>query len=204
MKFFFKKLQNKPYIYTIYCIILKQIKTKSNMNLTKITNSLLPLLLATIFIVAFNWQFTHVYAYLIEHFREEKLSILYAHLFIYTFLVFTLSLFFMNLVNLILKSKTFIATIVVTLFIFYAFSYEAVIDALQYFINYPLSSYGTMFMILFVVTTLVYGSYSIGILFFNRFIPFSHSLVFLAIALAYSAWFIELFCYPILTILTKF
>jgi len=204
MKFFFKKLQNKPYIYTIYCIILKQIKTKSNMYLTKITNSLLPLLLATVFIVAFNWQFTHLYAYLIEHFREEKLSTLYAHLFIYTFLVFTLSLFFMNLVNLILKSKTFIATIVVTLFIFYAFSYEAVIDALQYFINYPLSSYGTMFMILFVVTTLVYGSYSIGILFFNRFIPFSHSLVFLAIALAYSAWFIELFCYPILTILTKF
>ena len=174
------------------------------MYLTKITNSLLPLLLATVFIVAFNWQFTHLYAYLIEHFREEKLSTLYAHLFIYTFLVFTLSLFFMNLVNLILKSKTFIATIVVTLFIFYAFSYEAVIDALQYFINYPLSSYGTMFMILFVVTTLVYGSYSIGILFFNRFIPFSHSLVFLAIALAYSAWFIELFCYPILTILTKF
>jgi len=174
------------------------------MNLTKITNSLLPLLLATIFIVAFNWQFTHVYAYLIEHFREEKLSILYAHLFIYTFLVFTLSLFFMNLINLILKSKTFIATIVITLFIFYGFAYEAIIDALKYFINYPLSTYGTMFMILFVVTTLVYACYSIGILLFNKFIPFSHSLVFLAIALAYSAWFVNLFCYPISTILTRF
>jgi len=174
------------------------------MNLSTIKKSLLPLLLATIFIVAFNWQFTHVYAYLIEHFREEKLSTLYAHLFIYTFLVFTIFLFFMNTLNLLLKSKTFISTIVIALFIFYGFAHEAIINPLQYFINYPLSTYGTMFMILFVVTTLVYGLYSVSILFFNRFIPFSHSLIFLYIALAYSIWFIDHFCYPISTILTRF
>jgi len=174
------------------------------MNLTIIKKSLLPLLLATIFIVAFNWQFTHVYTYLIEHFREDKLSTLYAHLFIYSFLVFTLFLFLMNLLNLLLKSKVFIAAIVVALFIFYGFASETIIPSLQYFINYPLSVYGTMFMILFVVSTLVYASYSFGIVFFNKLVPFSHSLVFLYISIAYSAWFINLYCYPISTILTRF
>ena len=174
------------------------------MNLIKINKSLLPLLLATIFIIVFNWQFTHIYAYLLDHFKEEKLSMIYAHLFIYSFLVFTLFLFFMNLLNLLLKSKAFIAAIVIALFIFYGFAHEAIIHNIHYFINYPLSVYGTMFMVLFIVTTLVYGSYSLGILFFNKFVPFSHSLVFLFIALAYSAWFINLFCYPISSILTRF
>jgi len=174
------------------------------MNLLTIKQALLPLLFATIFIVAFDWQFTHIYAYLIEHFKEEKLSTLYAHLFIYTFLVFNVFLFLMNLINLFLKSKTFIGAIIIVLFIFYGLVHEAIINPLTYFINYPLSSYEIMFMILFVVTTLVYGLYSLGILFFNRFIPFSHSLLFFYIALAYSAWFIHHFCYPISTILTRF
>jgi len=174
------------------------------MNLTKITKSLLPLLLATLFIVAFNWQFTHIYAYLLDHFKEGKLAIIYAHLFIYSFLIFTLSLFFMNLFNLLLKSKVFIGTITIALFLFYGFTHEAIINNIHYFINYPLSVYSTMFMVLFIVTTMVYGCYNLALLFFNRFVPFSHSLVFLSIALVYSAWFINLFCYPISSILTRF
>ena len=174
------------------------------MNLKIIEKSLLPLLLATIFIVAFNWQFTYVYTYLIEHFRDEKLSTLYAHLFIYTFLVFTVFLFFMNILNHLLKSKVFIAVICIALFIFYAFAYEPIIDTLRYFLNYPLTVYGTMFMVLFVVSTLIYGSYSLGIVLFNKIVPFSHSLVFFYIGIAYSAWFINHHCYPISTILTRF
>ena len=174
------------------------------MNLKIIEKSLLPLLLATIFIVAFNWQFTHVYTYIIEHFRDDKLSTLYAHLFIYTFLVFTVFLFFMNLLNLLLKSKVFISLLCIALFIFYGFAYEPIADILQYFIAYPLTVYGTMFMVLFVVSTLTYASYSLGIVFFNKFIPFSHSLVFFYIGIAYSAWFINHYCYPISTILTRF
>ena len=174
------------------------------MNLTIIQKSLLPLLLATIFIVAFNWQFTYVYSYLIEHFSEAKLSSLYAHLFIYTFLVFTVYIFLMNLLNHLLKSKVFIALNVIALFIFYGFSYTSILDSLQYFLSYPLSVYGTMFMVLFIVSTFIYGSYSLIIVFFNKLVPLSHSLVFLLIALAYSAWFINLYSYPILTILTKF
>jgi hypothetical protein len=174
------------------------------MNLKIIEKSLLPLLLATIFIVAFNWQFTYVYTYLIEHFREAKLSILYAHLFIYTFLIFTIFLFLMNALNYLLKSKAFIAIIIIVLFIFYALSYEVIMDTLKYFLSYPLTTNGIMLMVLFIVSTFIYGSYSLSILFFNKFIPLSHSFVFLLIALAYSTWFINLYCYPILSILTRF
>jgi len=174
------------------------------MNLKITKKSLLLLFLATIFIVAFNWQFTYLYAYLIEHFKEEKLSILYAHLYIYTFLVFTLFLFSMNILNHLFKSEIFIAVIAITLFMFYGFSYEIILAPLKYFKNYPLSDNELMLMVLFVVTTLIYGSYSFIIVFFNKLVPFSHSLVFLLIGLAYSAWFINLYCYPISTILTKF
>ncbi len=174
------------------------------MNLKIIEKSLLPLLLATIFIVAFNWQFTYTYTFLIEHFKEEKLSTLYAHLLIYSFLVFTVFIFFMNLLNQLIKSKVFITVICIALFIFYGFSYEAIINPIQYFINYPLTVNGLMFMVLFIVTTFIYGIYSLSIVFFNKFIPFIHSYVFLLISLAYSAWFINLYCYPISTILTRF
>jgi hypothetical protein len=171
----------------------------------KINNkSLLSLLLATIFIVAFTWQFTYIYAYLIEHFKEEKLSILYAHLFIYTFLAFTIYLFFMNLLNNLLKSRVFIALIAITLFIFYAFSHNVILDPLNYFKSYPMTDNKLIIMVLFIVSTLIYGSYSLIIVFFNKIVPFTHSFVFLLIGLAYSAWFINLYCYPITTILTRF
>ena len=174
------------------------------MNLKITKKSVLLLFLATIFIVAFNWQFTYIYPFLIEHFREEKLSTLYAHLFIYIFLVFTIFLFLMNLFNHLFKSKIFIATIAFTLFIFYGFSYEVILDPLKYFKNYPLTDNNLMLMVLFVVSTLIYGSYSLIIVFFNKLVPFSHSFVFLLISLTYSAWFINLYCYPISTILMRF
>ncbi|CAA6799491.1 MAG: Unknown protein [uncultured Sulfurovum sp.] len=175
------------------------------MNFKIVEKSLLPLLLATIFIVAFHWQFTKIYNFLIEHFTEEKLSILYTHLLIYSFLVFSIFLFFMNLFNnLLIKSKVFIVTIVISMFGFYAFSYETFLANINYFIQYPLSTNETMLMVLFVISILFYGLYSIGILLFNKFIPFSHSLVFLLISLSYALWFIQQHAYPILTILTKF
>ena len=174
------------------------------MNLKTIENSLLPLLLATIFIVAFNWQFTYTYTFLIEHFKEEKLSTLYAHLFIYTFFIFTIFLFLINVINLFLKSKIFIAILCILLFLFYGFISEAIIDIVKYFINYPLTDNQLMLMVLFIVSTVIYGLYSLSIILFSKPVPLSHSLVFLIIATAYSAWFINLYCYPISTILTKF
>ncbi len=174
------------------------------MNIKIIEKSLLPLFLAAIFIVAYTWQFTHVYAFLIEHFKDEKLSFLYAHLFIYAFLIFTVFLFIMNFFNILIKSPVFITIIVISLFTFHTFTYETFLNSSQYFINYPLSVNETMLLILFIVTTIIYGIYTVGILFFNTFIPFSHSFVFLIIALSYSAWFINSYAYPISEILTKF
>lgn len=174
------------------------------MNFKIIEKALLPLFLATIFIVAFHWQFIKIYAYFIEHFTQEKLSTLYAHLFIYSFLSFTLFLFFMNLVNQFLKSKLFIIIITLMLLTFYGLSYETFYDPIKYFMNYPLTINGLMAMVLFLVSTLMYTLYSLFITLFNKFIPLSHSLIFLSISLAYSAWFINFYCYPISTILTQF
>lgn len=174
------------------------------MNLKIIQKSLLPLLLATLFIVAFHWQFTHIYAYLIEYFKDQKLSTLYSHLFIYSFLVFSLFLFLMNSINHFLKSKVFIVVITIMLFTFYGFSYEVFYDSIQYFINYPLTINGLMLMVLFIVSMVTYALYSMFITLFNRFIPFTHSLLFFLISLSYSAWFINLYCYPINTIFNQF
>ncbi|CAA6820221.1 MAG: Unknown protein [uncultured Sulfurovum sp.] len=169
-----------------------------------IEKSLLPLFLATIFIVAFHWQFTTIYAYLIEHFTEEKLSTLYAHLFIYSFLSFSLFLFFMNLFNQFFKSKLFIIIISIMLLTFYGLSYEIHYDPIKYFMNYPLTINGLMSMVLFLVSILIYALYSMFITLFNKLIPFSHSFILLFISLVYSVWFINFYCYPIATILTQF
>ncbi|CAA6817864.1 MAG: Unknown protein [uncultured Sulfurovum sp.] len=174
------------------------------MNLKIIEKSLLPLFLATIFIVAFNWQFTYIYTYLIEHFKDEKLSTLYAHLFIYSFLVFSIFLFFMNLLNQLLKSKVFIIVISIMLFSFYGLSYKVIYNNVNYFIQYPLTDQQLTLMVLFIVSTFIYGLYSLSISLFNKFVPMLHSFVFLLITLSYSVWFINLYCYPIRTILSQF
>lgn len=175
------------------------------MNIKLIEKSILPFFFAILFIIAFYWQFIHTYAFFIEHFKESKLSSLYAHLLIYSFLVFTIFLFLMNIVNnLIIKSKVFIITIVLSLFIFYGFSYKILLNSLTYFISYPLSTYATMFLVLFSVSTVVYGIYTLATLIFNKFIPFGHSMVFLFIALMYATWFIDFHAYPIEQIHTKF
>ncbi len=174
------------------------------MNFKIVENSLPSLIIATIFIVAFTWQFPYIYQFLIETFKEERLSILYSHLFLYTFLTFTLFLFLINLTNYFLKSKIFIITTTLSIFIFYSLIYQAIVDILQYFITYPLTIKELLLMVLFIVTTFIYGSYSLMITLFNKFIPLSHSLIFFLISILYSAWFIHLYCYPIPTIMTKF
>ncbi|CAA6802819.1 MAG: Unknown protein [uncultured Sulfurovum sp.] len=174
------------------------------MNLKIIEKALLPLILATLFIIVFNWQFIASYAYFIEYFREEKLSTLYAHLFIYSFLSFTIFLFLMNLLNQLIQSKVFIGTISVMIFAFYGLSYEVLYAPIKYFIEYPLSINGLSLMVLFIVSSFIYGVYSLMSILFKYFVPFSHSFIFLLFSLGYSAWFINLYCYPISTILTKF
>ncbi len=167
------------------------------MNLQIIKAGLPALFLATLLVVAFNWQFTYVYTFLIEHSKEVKLSTLYTHLFIYSFFVFTLFLFSMNIINLFFKSRFFIPTIVLGMMLFYGSAYEVFFDIIEYFLSYASSSEETMSIVLFIIGTLVYGLYSFGITALNKFVPFWHSLIFLLLAIVYSAWFIERHAYPL-------
>ena len=175
------------------------------MNLKILEKSLLPLLLATLFVVAFNWQFSHIYHYLIENFKEEKLSILYAHLFVYSFLVLSAFIFLATLFNhLTLKSKLFIALISGMLFLFYALTYSVYTDIFSYFIAYPLSSNAIMGMVLFAIGNLAFTLYPLILSILKRAIPLSHAFLFFILSLAYAALFINSYCYPISEINTKF
>jgi len=175
------------------------------MSLKLIQQSIIPLFLATLLIGLFYFQFTYIYPFIIENFRTDPLLLLYSHLFLYVFLILVLFTSFINLLNhFIVKSKTFIAVNLVIVLLFYLLSSSNIIDILNYFITYPFNENSIMGIILFVVASFGYSIYSIGILFFNRFIPLSHLLVFLLLSLLYSAAFIDLYCYPIEDFFNKF
>jgi len=168
--------------------------------------SIIPLFLSTLTIGLFYWQFTKVYPFIIEHFTEDKLSILYSHLLIYIFLIHLLFISLTNLINnIIVKSKVFVIVTIVALLIFYTSMYPILKDILDYFmVSNPLSENSTIGMIFFVVGTIGYSLFSMTILFFKKTIPYSHILIFTLLALAYSAWFIDSYCYPIGELLSKF
>jgi len=175
------------------------------MSINLIEKSLLPLFVATLLLGGFFWQFTTIYPFIINNFSSHKLSVLYSHLIIYTFLVFILFTSFANLLNhFILKSKIFISVTLLVFLIFYALSNTVIHDLLRYFLNLPLSEDAIMGLILFIVTTVGYALYSLVLLFFNRFIPLIHIIIFTLLGLSYSAFFINSYCYPILEIFNKF
>lgn len=175
------------------------------MSINLIEKSLLPLFVATILLGGFFWQFTTIYPFIIDNLRSEKLSILYSHLIIYTFLVLILFISFSNLINhFILKSKIFVTITIVSILIFYALSTTVIHDLFSYFIDFPLSENSIMGLVLFIVTTIGYALYSLLLMIFNRFIPLSHILIFTLFGLIYSILFINSYCYPILEIFNKF
>jgi hypothetical protein len=168
------------------------------MSLKIIERSILPLLIATLIVGGFFWKFTDIYTFIIEQFTDKKLFVLYSHLFIFTFLTLALFISIVNLINhFVLQSKIFVLATILPLLLFYLLSYEIIAQQITYFIHYPLSANSIMAMVLFVVGILSYALYSIIVVFFNRFIPLSFVLLFTALALLYSAGFIDTFCYPI-------
>ena len=176
-----------------------------NINIKIIEKSLLPLFLATIVVVGFTWQFPQIYAFLIEHFTSEKLSLLYSHLFIYSFLILTLFIFLITIINrFTVKSKVFVAVSVFSLLFFYMASYKILGDILDYFISFSLSQNAVMGMVIFVVGTIFFSLYVVFSALFRSFIPLSHALIFTLLALLYSAFFINQYCYPISDIMSKF
>jgi len=176
------------------------------MNLKLLQKSTIPLSVATLLIGVFYWQFTQVYPFIIERFTEDKLSILYGHLLIYIFLILALFVSFTNLLNnILIKSKVFVIVTIFVLLVFYAFTYPILKDTIEYFIfSNPLEETSLIIMIFFIVGTLGYSLYSMGILFFKKLIPYSHILIFTLLALIYSAWFIDNYCYPIEEFPSKF
>ncbi len=176
------------------------------MNLKLLQQSIIPLFLSTIIIALFYWQFNKVYPFIIEHFTDNKLSTLYAHLLIYIFLIHILFVSVTNLINnLIIKSKVFVTVTITVLFIYYVLSFSIIKDVLDYFmVSNPLSENSVIGMIFFVVGTISYSILSIGILFFKKVIPYSYILIFTLLGLAYSAWFIDSYCYPIGELFSKF
>jgi hypothetical protein len=175
------------------------------MSINLIQKSIIPLFLATLLLGVFYWQFTFLYAFLLEKFTEEKLSVLYSHLFIYSFLILTFFVSFINLFNyFIIKSKIFVSVTILTLLIFYALSYTTYVDIFQYFISLPLSDNALIGSIFFIVGTFSYALYSIIRLWIYKFIPLTHMMIFTLLSLGYSAFFIDTYCYPVADILTKF
>jgi len=174
------------------------------MNIKIIENALLPLFFATLIVVTFHWQFINIYPYLIEHFRVEKLSILYAHLFIYTFLVLTLFIFLITLIDkYMIKSKLFSTVAILMLLSFYLFSHTTLGDIFNYFISYPFSTSAIMGMVLFVVSSISYSLYTLISLFLKNSIPISHAFIFTFLSILYSALFINHYCYNIFEIMEK-
>lgn len=174
------------------------------MYLNIIEQSIRPLFFTTLLIALFYWQFVHTYAYIIEHFTDEKLSTLYGHLFIYTFLASTLFVSTTNLLHyFLIKSKLFVTLSIMVLLSFYTLSYTVFYDVTYYFILYPLSDYAIMGLVLFIVGTFAYTLYSVVVLFFKNSMPLLHVFVFTLLAFVYSLGFIDVYCYPVLEIFSK-
>jgi len=157
------------------------------------------LLYSIVFLGLFYWQFISVYAFIINHYKESKLFILYGYLFVYLFGVSIVTVTLTNLLHkYIIKSVAFVAIIIGTLLIFYGLSFGEFYHIIEYFITHPLPSNSIMGMIFFIVLSIGYSLYSIGILFFKESIPLSHIVFFLGIGTFYSAGFIHYYCMPLL------
>jgi len=174
------------------------------MIITLIQKSIIPLFVATLLLGGFFWQFTMLYGSIIEHFTEDKLYVIYSHLIIYTFLSFTWMLSIIHSLNhLFFKSKTFIAVPLASILIFYTLSYNIFYNLFLYFVEFPLSENALMGLVLFIVTTFGYALYSLLLLFFNKFVPIMHVLIFTLLETVYSLLFINQECYSILDMFNK-
>ncbi|NEW60626.1 hypothetical protein GSY74_04960 [Sulfurovum sp. bin170] len=157
------------------------------------------LLYSIVFMGLFYWQFISVYGFIIDHYKESKLFILYGYLFVYLFGVPIVTITVINLLHqYLIKSVAFVAITIITLLIFYGLSFSDFYHIIEFFISHPLPSDSIMGMIFFIVLSIGYSLYSIGILFFRQSIPLSHIVIFLGIGTFYSAGFIHYYCMPLL------
>ncbi len=158
----------------------------------------IPSLLYSILLLAlFYWQFNTQFTSIINAFSQEKLSLLYAYLFLYLFGLFLLVITVVNLIHYLIHEKAFVVITLCTLTIFYLFSLTDFAYVMEYFIHYPLDSYTIMGMIFFMVLIFAYALYSMVILYFKDTMPLSHIITFVLLALGYMLYFIQNYGKPL-------
>jgi len=168
------------------------------MNFESVIKYIFSLFLSILFLGLFYFQFLTLYSFIIDYFIHDKLFTLYAHLFIYIFLVHLLFVSLVNFANhYFIQSKVFILINVVTLLIFYLFIGSKLGYILKYFLYYFTSQETILGMILFMVTIIGYSFYSLFVLLFDKGMPLLHMLLFLLIGLFYSIKFIDSYCYDV-------
>jgi hypothetical protein len=163
-----------------------------------IIKSVPALLYSVLTLALFYWQFNMVYSFIITHFTEEKLSILYGYLFIYLFGILFIMTTLVNLLHyFLLKNKIFVTITLLTLTLFYGFSFKEFYHVIEYFINYPFSSNTIMGMIFFMLLTLGQIFYSLVLFFFRDHMPLSHIVIFFLLGGGYTLYFINQYCKPL-------
>jgi len=156
------------------------------------------LLYSIVFLALFYWQFLFIYDFIIHNFTESRLFVLFGYLFIYIFLIPIIAISIINLLNIyFIKMRSFVIITITTILFFYILSFDDFYHIINYFIKFPLSSIAIMGMIFFIMLSLGYGLYSIGILFFKKEMPISHILIFLFLGVFYSIGFIHYYCMPL-------
>jgi len=156
------------------------------------------LLYSIVFLAIFYWQFLFVYDFIIHNFTKSRLFVLSGYLYIYTFLIPIIAISIINLLKkYIIKEKSFVVITVVALLSFYILAFDDFYHIIEYFIKFPLSSITITGMIFFIILSLGYSLYSLGILYFKDSMPISHILIFLFLGVFYSVWFIHYYCQPL-------
>ncbi|HHH19515.1 MAG TPA: hypothetical protein ENK86_03240 [Campylobacterales bacterium] len=167
------------------------------MIIQSITKSVPALLASTLVLGLFYWQFNYIYEGIINHFREQKLSLMFAYLFVYLFGIHIITMTLTNLLQYLIKSPVFVFIVGITLLTFYGFSFGEFYHVIEYFIHYPLATNEIMGMMFFIILTFGYTLYSMGILFFLSRMPLWHILILFALGVGYAFYFTQQHALPL-------
>ena len=168
-----------------------------------LTKSIPALIMSTLLLALFYWQFNYMYKEIINYFREERISSMFSYLFIYLFGIHIITMTLTNLLHYIIKHPAFVSIVGVTLLIFYGLLFKEFYYIIEYFIQYPLPYRDIMGIIFFMILTFGYTLYSIAILFFKRAIPILHIAIFSFVGIGYALYFSSQYGMPLKKLITK-
>ena len=173
------------------------------MIIQSLTKSMPALIMSTLLLALFYWQFNYMYKEIINYFREERLSLMFSYLFIYLFGIHIITMTLANLLHYIIKHPAFVFIVGITLLIFYGFSLKEFYYIIEYFIQYPLPYSDIVGIIFFIILTFGYTFYSIAILFFKRAIPILHIAIFSFVGIGYALYFSNQYGMPLKQLITR-